>query len=72
VVTLRRVDNQGSHQPAGRAVVWSHRWIVEMHKRHQWYPSQGVHKIIFVGPLRQGSGGLPLKESAQPVRALVR
>jgi hypothetical protein len=50
VITLRRVNNQSSHQPARRAVAWSHRWIVEMHKRHQWYPSQGVHKIIFVGP----------------------
>ena len=28
-----------------------------MHKRHQWYPSQGIHKIIFVGPYVKGPEG---------------
>ena len=71
VVTLRRhapTDQSGTHRP----VAWSHRWIVEMHKRNQWYPKQGVHKVIFVGPYIKGPEGLPLKDSAVPVRALVR
>jgi hypothetical protein len=71
VVTLRR------HTPADRPstprpVAWSHRWIVEMHKGNQWYPKQGVHKVIFVGPYIKGPEGLPLKDSAVSVRALVR
>jgi hypothetical protein len=71
VVTLRR------HAPADRPctpgpVAWSHRWIVETHKRNQWYPKQGVHKVIFVGPYIKGPQGLPLKDSAVSVRALVR
>ena len=71
VVTLRR------HTPAGRpgthrVVAWSHRWIVEMHKRNQWYPKQHVRKVIFVGPYIKGPEGLPLKDAAIPVRALVR
>ena len=53
-------------------LAWSHRWIVEMHKWNQWYPKQGVHKVIFVGPCIKGPEGLPLKDSAVPVRALVR
>ena len=43
-----------------------------MHKRNQWYPKQGVHKVIFVGPYVKGPDGLPLKDSADSVRALVR
>ena len=43
-----------------------------MHKWNQWYPKQGVHKVIFVGPCIKGPEGLPLKDSAVPVRALVR
>ena len=43
-----------------------------MHKRHQWYPSHGIHKIIFVGPYVKGPAGLPLKTSPEQVRALIR
>jgi hypothetical protein len=71
VVTLRRhtpADRPGTHH----AVAWSHRWIVEMHKRNQWYPKQGVHKVIFVGPYLKGPEGLPLKDTAAPVWAMVR
>ena len=71
VVSLRRptaADRPDTH----RVVGWSHRWIVEMHKRNQWYPKQGVHKVIFVGPYIKGPLGLPLKDTAVPVRALVR
>jgi hypothetical protein len=56
VVTLRRhtpADRPGTH----RAVAWSHRWIVEMHRRNQWYPKQGVHKVIFVGPTSRAQRG---------------
>ena len=43
-----------------------------MHKRNQWYPHQGVHMVIFVGPYIKGPEGLPLKDAAVPVRSLVR
>jgi hypothetical protein len=71
MVTLRRqtpADRPGTHG----AVAWSHRWVVEMHKRNQWYPKEGVHKVIFVGPYIKGAEGLPLEDAAVPVRALVR
>lgn len=51
---------------------WSHRWIVSMHRRHQWYPSEGRHKIIFVGPYVKGPADRPLQPSPETVRALAR
>ena len=36
------------------AVRLSHRSMVEMHRWNQWYPKQGVHNVIFVGPYIKG------------------
>lgn len=71
VITLRR-RTQPDRPGGPRAVAWSHRWVVEMHKRNQWYPKQGVHKVIFVGPYIKGPEGLPLKDVAPSVQALSR
>lgn len=61
VVTLkkRRARTKGESE----AVEWSHRWVVQMHKRRQWYPSTQEHKVIFVGPFVKGPEGKPLKPS---------
>ncbi|WP_051757129.1 hypothetical protein [Kitasatospora purpeofusca] len=50
--------------------VYHHRFPVRMHKVRQWYPSQGVHRIIWRGPYIKGPAGAPLvvTESAYAVR----
>ena len=72
VVTLRRVQTSPDTAHDAGDLRWHHRWVVQMHKRRQWYPSLGVHKIIFVGPYIKGPDGLPLKPAAQSVHALSR
>lgn len=70
VVELRRAKSPESGEQ--RQVNWNHRWVVQMHKRRQWYPKEGVHKVIFVGPYVKGPDGAPFKPTQEPVRALVR
>ncbi|MFD4661413.1 hypothetical protein ACFWP2_38035 [Kitasatospora sp. NPDC058444] len=50
--------------------VYHHRFPVRMHKVRQWYPSQGVHRIIWRGPYIKGPAGAPLvvTETAYAVR----
>ncbi|MFD9063292.1 hypothetical protein ACFVZ3_17465 [Kitasatospora purpeofusca] len=50
--------------------MYHHRFPVRMHKVRQWYPSQGVHRIIWRGPYIKGPVGAPLvvTESAYAVR----
>jgi hypothetical protein len=50
---------------------YHHRWIVRMHKVRQWYPSQGVHKIIWRGPYIKGPANAPVL-TGERVNALVR
>ena len=33
---------------------------VRIHKVRQYYPSEGVHKVIFRGPYIEGPDGAPL------------
>lgn len=68
VVTLkkRRARSKGESE----AVEWSHRWVVQMHKRRQWYPSKQEHKVIFVGPFVKGPEGKPLKPASTGVTAV--
>ena len=72
VVALRRIQTSADTAHDARDVRWQHRWVVQMHKRHQWYPSLGTHKIIFVGPYVKGPDGAPLKPTAERVQALLR
>ncbi|MEU6239261.1 hypothetical protein [Kitasatospora sp. NPDC047058] len=50
--------------------MYQHRFPVRMHKVRQWYPSQGVHRIIWRGPYIKGPAGAPLvvTETAYAVR----
>lgn len=50
---------------------YHHRWIVRMHKVNQWYPSEGVHRIIWRGPYIKGPENAPLL-AGERVQALVR
>jgi hypothetical protein len=71
VVSLRRQTPADQPDTIVR-VAWSHRWIVEMHKRNQWYRKQGVHKVIFVGPYIKGPEGFPLKIPRSQCKLWVR
>lgn len=72
VVTLRRGKGvqREDHQP--RDVDWQYRWVVQMHRRWQWYPSKGRHELIFVGPYVKGPQDRPLKPTTEQVRSLSR
>lgn len=72
VVALRRRRAPQDPERAPGAVEWSHRWVVQMHRVRQWYPSQGRHKVIFRGPFFKGPEGAPLKPTAEQVRSLAR
>jgi hypothetical protein len=72
IVQLRGWDATRSdpkRQARGRQ--YTHRWVVRMHKVRQWYPSEGVHKIIWRGPYIKGPDGALLLDGDK-VHALVR
>jgi len=72
IVQLRGWDPTRSdpkRQARGRQ--YTHRWVVRMHKVRQWYPSEGVHKIIWRGPYIKGPDGAVLLDGDM-VHALVR
>lgn len=62
VVTLRKihehVERDDDHEPMN--VRWSHRWTVTGHWRNQWYPSQGVHRQVWIDEFEKGPEHLPL------------
>lgn len=72
VVTLRRTASDTREDRAPRDVEWQYRWVVQMHKRRQWYPSEGSHGLIFVGPYIKGPEYKPLKPNAEQVKSLSR
>ena len=48
VVTLRRLEQDRRRDPKGSDVDWQWQWTVRGHWRQQFYPSEGVHKPVFV------------------------
>jgi hypothetical protein len=70
-VTQLRSFSELTHVPQEHHRSYQHRWIVRMHKVRQWYPSEGVHKIIWRGPYIKGSANAPLL-TGERVNALVR
>ena len=61
VVTLRRSAQAGpaeSDELFGRE--FSHRWIVRGFWRNQWYPSEGVHRLIWIDSYVKGPEDKPL------------
>jgi hypothetical protein len=72
IVRLRGWDASTSDQQKPAAGNhYRHRWVVRMHKVRQWYPSEGIHKIIWRGPYIKGPDGAPLLDGDK-VHALVR
>ena len=61
IVRLRATERKPSERDPGdgAARIYSHRWTVRMHKRRQFYPSDGRHQIVFVGPYVKGPEDAP-------------
>jgi len=70
ILRLRRMVDGG--EDAVKSVNWSHRWVVQMHKVRQWYPSLGRHKTIWRGPYIKGPDGAPLRLPKERVHGVVR
>lgn len=72
VIQLRSYSkDDGPGSIPGTIRGYSHRWIVKMHKVNQWYPSEGVHRIIWRGPYVKGPDNTPILNNDK-VNALVR
>jgi hypothetical protein len=71
VLQLRVQARPQQQQQGNRAVDWSRRWVVQIHKVRQWHPSQQQHKIILRGPYVKGPADKPLG-GAEVIRALTR
>lgn len=60
VIDLRRRRRVAEQHEPGEGIEWSHRWIVNSHVRNQWYPSEGVHRQIFILAYEKGPEDKPL------------
>lgn len=61
VVIVRLRHEQGDRQePSGESANYSHRFIVGGHWRNQWYPSDGVHRQLYISPYVKGPEDKPL------------
>ncbi|MFD7011173.1 hypothetical protein [Rhodococcus jostii] len=61
VVQARAVESGDS--PSGEPTAarkFRHRWTVRMHKVNQYYPKEGVHRIIWRGPYIKGPTDAPM------------
>ena len=61
VVTLRRLHEARKQDGKAHDVDWKWQWIVRGFWRNQWYPSEGVHKPVFVDSFIKGPSDKPLK-----------
>lgn len=69
VCLRRRLSRLREGEPQHRD--WSHRWLVRMHKVHQWYPRRGRHRVLYRGPYIKGPEDRPLL-AGEVVQGLVR
>jgi len=61
VVTLRRERNpEHGDGPSGEEAHYSHRFFRRGHWRNQWYPSEKVHRQIYIARTIVGDESLPL------------
>jgi hypothetical protein len=70
VVRLRRPEQKDSQ--GSRDVDWSCQWLVEGHWRMQWFPSEGVHKPVYVHSYVKGPEDKPLKAKTETIFSVVR
>jgi hypothetical protein len=63
VVTLRRMEIARRRDPTGEAPDWQWQWSVTGHWRWQFYPSERVHKRIFIESYVKGPADKPFKNT---------
>jgi hypothetical protein len=63
VVTLRRLEADRRRDPTGHEVDWQWSWTVGGHWRKQWYPSERLHKEIYIETYIKGPPDKPLKNT---------
>lgn len=60
IVRLRRIQHPTQPKDEAALVEWTHRWMVGVHWRNQWYPSLGTHRQIVILPYVKGPEDKPL------------
>lgn len=70
VVKVRRLAPKESE--VSRSVDWSCRWEVEGHWRMQWFPSEGVHRPVYIHSYVKGPEDKPLKAKTETIFSVVR
>jgi hypothetical protein len=61
IVTLRRMEEDRKKDPIGHGVDWHWQWKVDGHWRAQWFPSEQVHKKIWIESYVKGPEDKPFK-----------
>lgn len=72
VVYLRRPPQETEKADMPVLVNWTHRWVVGGHWRNQWYPSESIHRQIWISPFVKGPEELPLVVNKARIFRLVR
>ena len=60
IVRLRRERSDEPGEASGEEADYSHRFIVSGHWRNQWYPSEKLHRQIWISPYVKGPEDKPL------------
>jgi len=65
VITLRRLEIAKVGTPGHRDVEWNWQWDVVGHWRWQFYPSEGVHKRVWIESYVKGPPDKPFKSTTK-------
>lgn len=57
---VRKNVNYVERDQIGEEREYSHRWVVRPHWRNQWYPSEGIHRPVFIEEYIKGPDDKPL------------
>lgn len=61
-ITLRQIKQRKKEEgEETKEVRWTHRWLVDGFWRNQYYPSEDLHRQIYIDPFIKGPEGLPLR-----------
>lgn len=61
VIHLSHAARESAAGHGATGMEYTCQWVVRMHKVRQWYPSEGVHKVIWRGPYVKGPSDAPMK-----------
>lgn len=69
---LKAQEEAGKGGEPRQPVEWNFQWLVGMHYREQWYPSENTHKRILILPYWKGDPSKPIKAPGAKVYKVVR